>query len=151
MLLDEHRLGILIETLVRAKEIGFSCSSSPVLPLLEVMIDLALKLKEQLQQGSTFWSERFNPGLKFLETHQDALGNPKSIKLEFRRFVACDPQLANYFSQLAQDLIQVKRLQRLPEHLYCTAKQEAAPQKIKPSCYHFFRRTQKRRQKQKAH
>lgn len=147
--LDE--LSQLIETLKSAQAMGFSLGSSPVEPLIEVMVDLALQIRKSLKEGSVFWEKRSNKILKFSKTEVDALNNPKVIRSEVQRHLAWDPQISNFFGEIAQNLILVKRTHQLPDHLYCSGRgrqQDHQPgkQRVKfnSAQYHFHRRRSRR-------
>lgn len=148
--LDLEGLAELKSQLDLAIESGFSVASpnsSPVLStLIEIMMDLSLKLRNKLQEGRTPWQGRKNPGIKFLD-QADELGNFKSIKLKFPQQIGYDPRLSKYFENLAQELSQIRRLKGLPEHLYRSDKPEARQEKRNKSSYHFHRRLRQRRKR----
>lgn len=151
-LLDENQIDSWIQLLTEAKTIGFSFSSSPVEPLLELMVDLAVKLKNEfLEDLGTFWDEETNPSLKFSKTQVDSLSNPKVIYIRDRKQPAWDPRLSSFFGELAANLIRIKRLRKLPTDLYSEGKQQTPNRsKIKRSTY-FFRKRARRRQKNGHH
>lgn len=153
MLLDKDLLDSWIEILQRAKTIGFSTLSSPVEPLLEVMVDLSLQLKNVLQEGTVTWEARSNKTLKFSEFQVDALSNPKVIRSEKQRTHAWSPSISLYFEELAKTLIRLKTTHLLPEDLYSKGKPAAGSdrqeQQIKnlTTVHHFRRRTRLRKKK----
>lgn len=150
--LDETQIDSLIEVLLQAKTIGFSISSSPIEPLLEVMVDLSLKLQEAFQEGRA-WEARTNKLLKFSTTDVDSLGNPKVITSEKPRTIAWDPSSSLFFKELAQTLVRLKTTKRLPKDLYSNGKpasgssQQEQPVNRKTAVYHFYRRTRLRKKK----
>lgn len=144
--LDENQLSLLIETLLRAKTFGFSISASPVEPLIEVMVDLSLQLRNLLKEGKSPWQQKLNPELKFLE-QADELGNFKSLKLLKPTQPAFEPEVSEWFSRLAQDLIAVKTHHHLPKNLYSFGKGDNGPhRKQRPQVYHYFRRIRQKHQ-----
>lgn len=147
-----EELSFLVETLRSALSRAYSISSSPVEPLIEVMVDIALQLKKTLKEGLVPWELKSNKSLKFSETKVDSLANPLVISTEKQRHTAWDPQLSNFFGELAKDLILVKRLHDLPQNLYSygkARKQDCQPgqQRIKAAEYHFFRRQSRKSKK----
>jgi len=153
MSLDKDRLDLWIETLTRAKTVGFSTLSSPVEPLLEVMVDLSLQLKNLLQEGTVTWETRSNKSLKFSEFEVDALSNPKVIRSEKQRNTAWDPSISFYFKELAETLIRLKTDHKLPKDLYSKGRSDSSPQRAenlpvnKGSVHHFHRRQARLRRK----
>lgn len=153
--LDEDLIDLWIETLQRAKTVGFESSSSPIEPLLEVMVDLALQLKNLLQEGRITWELRSNKTLKFSEFQVDALANPKVLSSEKRRNIAWDPLLSTFFAELAQSLISVKKTHHGPENLYYSRSkaesskqsQKQLPKLQRTVVYHYRRRTRLRKKK----
>ncbi len=151
--LDENLLDQWIQILTEAKQVGFSSSSSPVEPLLEVMIDLCLQLKQLLQEGSRTWEARSNKSLKFSTSQVDALSNPKVIRSEKQRHTAWDPSISLFFKELAESLVRLKSEHQLPKDLYSKGRGAQDPQQIKkprrPSrpVYHFYRRSRLRKTK----
>ena len=143
-MLDRDQIKFQIEILTEALNMGYSSPSSPVEPLIEVVIDLLLKLGNVLQEGRAFWKGRKNPSIKFLD-FADELANPKSIKIWDRRESAWNPELAKYFKQVALDLTKIKRFHELPEHLYCSDQSVKRKDKVNQKTYHFYRRTRNRK------
>lgn len=112
---EEDRLEFLIKTLQRGLKYGFKTPSSPILPLLEVLIDLCLHLKYQFDEVQVTWEGHKNPGLRFLEDEQDVLGNPKQIKVHYPSKLAwINPELGDYFADLASEVAYIASKQRLP-------------------------------------
>lgn len=145
----DKKIVALLETLLEAYKTGFSFSSSPVSLTLRVVIDLVLKLKNMFQEGRQRWHHAANKSIKFMDGISapwvpDELGNPRQISSRVLSKTADDPQLAEFFGKLALDLVQIQRLESLPEHLYCFEQKPQSKKKIKPASYHFFRRTRKR-------
>lgn len=153
MSFDENLLDLWIETLTRAKAAGFSMlSSSPVEPLLEVMVDMSLQLKNLLQEGRVTWEARSNKSLKFSQFQVDALANPKVISSEKQRHTAWDPSISFFFQELAQTLILLKTKHQLPKDLYSKGRAaQSSKQKEqhlnKGAVYQFRRRTRLRKKK----
>lgn len=151
-MLDKDLLDSWIEILQRAKTVGFSTLSSPVEPLLEVMVDLSLQLKNLLQEGRVTWEARSNKSLKFSQFQVDALANPKVIRSEKQRHSAWDPSISTFFEETAKILIALKTKHQLPEHLYCKGR-DAKPSKQpghhinNSSVYQFHRRARLRKKK----
>lgn len=146
-ILDVNQIDLWIEMLSEAKKFGFSFTSSPVELLLELMVDLALKLRTQFKEGSTTWEARRNEGLKFSETQVDALNNPKVLKIRYVQKQAWDPQLSLFFEKLAETLIKVKHSKKLEEDLYSPKAPEGRHQKIDRRVYQYFRRQAFRKRK----
>lgn len=141
----ESRLRLVVKTLSEALETGYSIGSSPVEPLIEVMVDLALQVKQSLQEGLVSWELRRNKILKFSKTQVDALSNPKVLTSEVERHRAWDPLLSNFFGKIATDLVLVKQTHKLPENLYSSSQRgsqnrQPRQQKINSAVYHFRRR-----------
>lgn len=150
----EERLSLAIQTLSEAHKLGFSIGSSPVEPLVEVMVDLALQLKHLLQEGLVPWELRSNKSLKFSETKVDALSNPLVIRTESQRHLAFSPQLSNFFGELAKSLVVIKDTHHLPQDLYSYGEgrdQNNQPRQHlvgkNPSAVHHFRRRRARQSK----
>lgn len=152
-ILDRNWLNDLIVTLQDADKIGYQILSSPVEPLIEVMVDLSLKLREKLKTGDAFWERRFNKTLTFSKTEVDVLNNPKIFRSEVQRNKAWDPALSLFFEKLAQDLIRLKMSHKLPKDLYSYGKQRASSDRIKiasksiTSNYQYRRRTRLRKKR----
>jgi len=150
--LDRDLLGQTILILEEARTQGFSSLSSPVEPLLEVMVDLCLQLKQLLQEGTITWERRSNKTLKFSNFQVDALSNPKVITSEKRRSIAWNPSISFFFEELAKTLIRLKREHQLPKDLYSKGRGAQNPgQKEKQinntAVYQFNRRSRLRRKK----
>jgi len=148
----EARLRLQVCALSEALQLGYSIGSSPVEPLLEVMVDLALQISQSLQKGLVSWELRSNKILKFSKTEVDALSNPKIITSEIQRHPAWDPQLSFYFRELATNLVLVKQRHKLPENLYSSSKRgdedrQPRQQKINTAVYQFRRRQSRRSKK----
>lgn len=143
-MLERDQIKFQIEILTEALNMGFASPSSPVEPLFEVVIDLLLKLRNQLQEGLSFWHGRKNPAIKFLDV-ADELANPKSIKIWDRREPAWDPRICQFIEQIVLDLTKIKRLKLLPEHLYCSDQAKKDHDKVNQKTYHFFRRARNRK------
>ncbi len=149
----EERLKTTVQTLSEALQLGFSIRSSPVEPLLEVLVDLALQLKYLLQEGFVTWEAKSNKLLKFSKTDVDVLNNPKVLTSEVQRHVAWDPQLSNFFGELAQTLVSIKRHHELPKDLYSSGKHGSCPSDPKQhrikngAVYHFYRRQSRKSKK----
>jgi len=149
--LDKDQLDRWIQVLTEAKQVGFSSLSSPVEPLLEVMIDLCLQLKQLLQEGTVAWETRSNKSLKFSEFQVDALSNPKVIRSEKQRHVAWDPSISFFFKELAETLVRLKASHKLPKDLYSNGRCGQDRKQIKNrtpklgvQVYHFYRRSRLR-------
>jgi hypothetical protein len=104
--LDKVAIDELIELLKTARTLGFEALSSPVDVQLEAAIDVMLLLRASFKDGNKYRLN--NPGLKFSETEQDSLGNPKQIKIQTRSKVVWDPDLAEIFNKIATFLVLVK-------------------------------------------
>jgi len=107
--LDKERLDDLIKVLETARDLGFNSLSSPVSILLEAGIDVMLLLRKSFIEGTFKAKPGVNPSLIFSETEQDALGNPKQIRITHKddKF-AWDPELSEIFTQLTSFLVLVK-------------------------------------------
>jgi hypothetical protein len=142
-ILDQAQLEELIAILIEAKNIGFSARSSPIEPLLELMIDLSLKLKNLFEFGETKWTGKKNPVIKFSEKFVDSLGNPKQITLWFAKERAQSPQLAQYFGKLAEEILLIKQRHEIPTPFHVEkGGLLRMPKKISTKSYHYYRRTQ---------
>lgn len=145
----------LMETLhqlLEAYKLGFSTFSSPVNPLMRIMIDLALKLSNLFKEGRERWDHPVNKSIRFLDGisgpwEADALGNPRQIYSRVPQKSAYDPQLAEFFSNLALDLVLIKRSKFLPKDLYSFKDRNYRRDKPKKASYHYFRRTRDKRKK----
>jgi hypothetical protein len=145
----------LVETLDLLREaykLGFSTFSSPVRPIIRVMIDLALKLSNLFQQGSTRWDHPRNKSIRFFDGINarwipDELGNPRQSSSRIPQKIADDPRLSKYFRKLALDLIKIQTAEGFPKDLYSLGKTDKPQDNIKPATYQYFRRTHKKRSK----
>jgi hypothetical protein len=150
MLEKDQELISTLELLLEAYKLGFSTFSSPVNSLLRIMIDLSLKLRNLFQEGGQRWDHPANKSIRFMDGINspwipDALGNPRQISQGTFQKQAEDPLLSQFFEKIALDLVQIKRLQSLPENLYSSDETKKPKKKIKPESYHFFRRTREKR------
>jgi len=135
---------------LEAYKLGYSISSSPVRPLIRVMIDISLKLKNLFQEGQESWEHRRTPALKFFDGFSapwipDELGNPLQSKRRFPQKFAYDPKLSDFFGKLAQSLVQIQLSEQAPKDLYSFGEPQKVQKKIKHESYHFFRRTRDKR------
>jgi hypothetical protein len=71
------------------------------------MVDLSLYLSDLLAKG--FWGEKPSHGLKFLDSEQDDLANPKQVVINFETPWFRDKDAAKFFRQLAKATIRFKR------------------------------------------
>jgi hypothetical protein len=152
-----------IEDLLRLLEValkqGYSVSSSPLVPILEIQIDLCLRLAQFFQEGGPF-SERNNPSLKELP-FADELGNPKIVKLfEIPRWVHSDPQISEFFRKMAGSFVRFKKTGRISSFMEETPSGPLRPtqrvkggqtaKRPKEGNYYFFLRRREARRKQKS-
>jgi hypothetical protein len=147
--LDLEGLEALLGQLRLAQSVGYeivSPSSSPVISILmEMMVDMSLKIKLILKEGRSMWEGKKNPSLIFLD-QADVLGNFKSVRIDFPQDIAFDPLVADWFQQLTLDLIDIKRLRRLPERLIRSErKTQERAHGNKSKSYHYHRRRLNRR------
>jgi len=168
-LLNEDRLKELIEILQQAIETGYSLSSPiPADLLLEIMIDLCLKLRNQAREEGP-WREMTNPTLEFLEkplklhsgarsgiwaTTPDSLGNVAQKRRPERRETMTHPALSKFFEELAEMLIKLKRTHYPPRHLYCQEREERRTQpanKISHQTYWYWQRRKDHLKKHNTH
>jgi hypothetical protein len=105
--LDRDRLTFIISLLEKAKRFGFSSRSSPIDILLETFVDLCLLLRDSFKEGAPERAK--NVGLKFLETQQDVLGNPKQIKVFTPSKWYWSPEASKIFESLASFGVLVKK------------------------------------------
>jgi hypothetical protein len=151
MFTDKNRLRNLRDILNQALRQGFESISSPIEPLIQLMIDLSLQLKFLFGDQQTYWTGKKNPGLRFLDTEQDSLGNPKQIRINFPGKRAYDEGLEEYFSDLAEELAYIASKKRLPSDLRDifldepVQRHSSRRRKLTPQNYHYFRRTRKKR------
>jgi hypothetical protein len=108
--LDENSIEELIQLLETAKTVMFgqSFSSSPLIPILEINIDLNLRLAQFFTEGGPL-EERKNTAVKELD-RADSLGNAKMIKVfERPRWAHPDPEISIYFREYARKLVVFKK------------------------------------------
>lgn len=107
--LDESALGSLITFLEEAYVSGFSTDeSSPLIPLLEILIDLNLRMSYFFKKGGPLEKSK-NPSIKELD-RADALGNAKMIKVfDIPSWVHPDPKISFIFKRNAENLVSFKR------------------------------------------
>lgn len=174
-MLDFDRMRQLIDALEVALKYGYSTKSSPIKPLIGVMVDLSLQIKNLLEESAT-WEERKNPSLKdmsvvdlldnklyhysglesslergFSEYKEiaDLYGNPKMIKIAHQE----KPKKPHrtvllFFKKLAEQLIRIKRNPDSPVefHVPTGVKASSLDRQIRTAeNHHFYRRTRKRR------
>jgi hypothetical protein len=139
--LDQDQLTEIIDLLTEAKRIGFSSRSSSIQPLLELMVDLSLKLKEMFKEPKIFWEPRKNQGLRFSQRYSDPLGNPKQIRINFPGEWAYSDELSEYFEELTLKIIFIKTYHRIPQDFHDLERSSAISKKISTKNYHYFRRT----------
>lgn len=168
-ILNDKSLKGLIETLQSALKTGYSLSSFPAQPLLELMIDASLQLGNLAEEGGP-WTEVSNPSLEFLEkplrlrsgrlsgiraTIPDLLGNVAQKRRKPAVQMMTDPKLPKFFKELASTLVQIKQTRKLPTHLYCEEGERRRDQpvkKITPNAYWYLKRRKDRlKKKQKNH
>lgn len=110
--LSKEELKELIELLQLAEEQGYSTLSPPLVPMLEICIDLNLRIAEFFKEGGPL-NERTNPSLKEFD-YADALGNSKMIKIfELPKWVHEDPEISKFFRELAESYVLFKRTGRI--------------------------------------
>jgi hypothetical protein len=112
--LEEDRLKELIVSLQLAHKMGFSSSSSAIVPLLEAAIDCSLLISSLLKEGST--GPNLNPEVKFLYNEKpDALGNTRSIKIFPEKKFYWNPRAEKILTQFTSFLILVKNQAPIPD------------------------------------
>lgn len=154
MLLEkDQELVDTLNQLLEAYRLGFSTFSSPVNPIMRVVIDLILKLRNLFKEGGSKWDHPPNKSIRFLDGISapwvpDALGNPKQISFRDRPSFAQDAQLSQYFEKIALQLTEIKRSKTLPKNLYSFGNRQDPKKQINKSNYHYFRRTRDKRKKQ---
>lgn len=108
--LDSEELAELLELLETARSQrtgGYSFESSPLIPLLEILIDLNLRVAELFREGGRL-EDKPNPSIKELDV-SDALGNAKMIKIfERPKWAHADPQISFIFRRTAERLVLFK-------------------------------------------
>lgn len=160
-ILNEKELDRTIDLLLTAKTIGFSISHFPADVLLDVMIDAALQLSNELNKEGSLWKPRGNPSLQFLEKplkfrlHEggvrfsgvwtytpDQLGNVAQKRTFPKSESAYSPPLSEFFRKFAASLVEMKRTHRLPKDLYSKGKKRSGnpTSKISPSTYWYLKR-----------
>jgi hypothetical protein len=137
--MTNENLEILIRTLETAKSSGYS-SLSPVVPIMETMIDLSLQIG-LLLGGEGWWDRRKNPEPVGF-AHQEHFANPKLIWKQFPGKRAFNPQLSKFFGDLAKALVVIKTTGKVPP--FMGSKSSIPHKRIKPESYHFFRRKARR-------
>jgi hypothetical protein len=106
--LTKAELEELILILEEAVKYGYSTLTPPLIPMLEVLIDLNLRVSDFFKEGGPL-QERTNPSLKELDI-ADALGNTKMIKLfEIPKWVHKNSQISFIFKRRAEGLVKFKR------------------------------------------
>jgi hypothetical protein len=106
--LSKAELEELILILEEAVKYGYSTLTPPLIPMLEVLIDLNLRVSEFFKVGGPL-SERNNPALKELDI-ADALGNTKMIKLfDVPKWVRESSQISFIFKRSAEGLVRFKK------------------------------------------
>jgi hypothetical protein len=109
---DREKLGELIILLTTLYETGFSLSSSPLTPILEIITDLLLQLARYFDEGGPL-TQRTNPSIKELDM-SDALGNAKMIKVFTNpKWAHPDSEKANYIRWMASNFVEFKRTGRI--------------------------------------
>jgi hypothetical protein len=106
---NAERLKELIQALEKAYMVGFASQSSPVDLLIDVMIDTSLLLKGFLLEKKDVSK---NPGIKFLETQQDVLGNPKQVQIPELIMDWYNPNASKFFASLAVELVKMKQFHK---------------------------------------
>lgn len=119
LFLSRTDLDNLIGSLAVARQAGFSTSSSTIIPKIETLIDLALRLADDFKSGA-FAQSQANPELQFKDSvydtksdqmvsNLDELGNPKQIKVRFPRSFVVSSYIADWFNDLAKILVRLKQ------------------------------------------
>lgn len=83
-----------------------SFGSLPIDVLLDAAVDIFLLIGKFLTEGRS--SSKKNQGIRFSDKHQDVLGNPKQMKINYPSTYYWDPKAEEVFLQLARALIKVK-------------------------------------------
>jgi len=106
--LSKEELEELILVLQEAVKYGYSTLTPPLIPMLEVLIDLNLRVSSFFKEGGAL-EERTNPSVKELDM-ADALGNAKMIKLFARpKWVHPDSKISFLFKRTAEGLVKFKK------------------------------------------
>jgi hypothetical protein len=105
--LNKEELENLIEILQEAVKHGFSTLTPPLIPMLEVLIDLNLRMANFFKEGGPLQQQE-NPSIKELD-FADALGNAKMIKLfDKPKWAYADPKISFIFKRTAEGLVKFK-------------------------------------------
>jgi hypothetical protein len=105
--LNKSELEELVELLQESIISGFSTQTPPLVPMLEILIDLNLRVANFFKEGGPN-SFRSNPSLK--ETGKaDSLGNEKIVKIFSKpKWVHPDPKVSFLFKRTAEGLVKFK-------------------------------------------
>jgi hypothetical protein len=113
--LDKDRIEFLIDTLIQAKNLGFSSLSSPMELLFEAAVDLCLLLSTHLKEGKK--AIYTLPEISFSRDKVDALGNPLQISVSTLKPEWRDQEASEYIKKLASLFVLLKRRHSLPDSL----------------------------------
>lgn len=105
-------LEIALEGLKLAQNsaISFRLYTSPLEPLIEITIDLLIKLSFALKMEGIRAFPTPNPELTFTEREQDALGNPKQYRnIKLPPIIGPQPFSSEVMRMTAQYLVSLKR------------------------------------------
>jgi len=106
--LRKEELEELIEVLSESVKYGYSTFTPPLIPMLEVLIDLNLRVSNFFKEGG-FKNTESNPSIKELDV-ADALGNAKMVKLfDKPSWVHPSPQISFLFKRTAEGLVKFKK------------------------------------------
>jgi len=167
--IEEDPFEQAISLLRTAQALHLQMESPITLPaevLLDLMIDAALQLRQEFQEGLAYWQDRSNPTLEFCErplkiltpptltfkgrwrnsgiweTLPDQLGNVAQKRTYKRREHTSNPKLVNFFTQLAELLVKMKHDHQLPKDLYSKEEQPRRhpTSKISPETFWYLKR-----------
>jgi hypothetical protein len=146
--LEMDRLQSLIETLQLAKQVGFSSTSSTIVALLEVAIDLNLQISNLLKRGS--FGPKTNKHMKFLDLAEpNELGNSKQISWHSPRKFYWEPESEEILSQITSFYVQLKKQSPLPKSFMDLVKRKKSNQR--PARAHQERKTQSAKRRAQEH
>lgn len=144
-MLEFERLKELIRLLEIGLKYGYASNSSPIDILLDLFIEVNLRLAIALNEGrSESWT---TPGLRFLDTRQDELGNPKQIRFHKQKRVYWDPLAKEFFQSLASAAVQMKKDQKPMRVIFMTTLKDLFPWLQPPIPRSKSQQTKKRKSK----
>jgi hypothetical protein len=139
---SQENLKGIIEYLQEALRSGLGSRVLPSSLILEVVIDLLLKVRNNLEEGKPFWPKG-NPHLVNLGGINE-LNNENLVKVQEPTKSLPDVEaVISYLNHLTVDLISLKKSGRVPAILGWVA---STSKKLSPQEYHYWQRRRRRRE-----